>query len=318
MKDTFPKCPVCKSEKGYVGSGILGKYAQCLNCGSKWKLNISHGLVFELMLHELPNDGKAVYTIKSKTMSGQPLYSALGQTYRINFWKKLELENKINWDLFAESVSPEASGAVMLEPDEKLLHQWSGFRETIENRVINGNTKNVVVPECGVLLLSNQKLYWIQVRESGIFRKTKTYLLVHDLNLENIKGISGETGDSKTWAMSFSLPKTFSIVDENCETRFRLQFALLDTFKPIIEKAAKLRKIQIKKEKKKERVHFMLDFSFLKKYMENGGLVMKVLKCPHCDGKVTFPEGGSQITCTYCGNEILAQDIFEKVKSIIE
>ena len=118
--------------------------------------------------------------------------------------------------------------------------------------------------------------------------------------------------------MSISLPKTFSVVDEKCETRFRLHFALLETFKPIIEKATKIRKTEIKKEKNKERVHLMLDFSFLKKYMENGGLVMNVLKCPHCNGKVTFPEGGARIKCSYCGNEILAQDIFEKVKSIIE
>ncbi len=318
MKEAFPECPICESKKGYSGSGILAKYAQCLNCNSKWKLNISHGLIFELTLHELPKDGRAIYTIKSKTLSDHPLYSVLGQTYRVNFWKNLELENKINWNFLAESVTAEASGAVMLEPDEKLLHQWAGFRETMENRVINGNKKIIVIPESGVLLVSNQKLYWIQIRESGIFKKTRTYLVVYDLNLENIKGISGETGDSKTWFMSVSIPKTFSVVDEKCETRFRLHFALLETFKPIIEKATKNRKTQIKKEKNKERVNFMLDFSFLKKYMETGGLVMNVLKCTHCNGKVTFPEGGSKIKCTYCGNEILAQDIFEKVKSIIE
>lgn len=270
------------------------------------------------MLHELPKDGSALNTIKSETLSGHPLYSALGQTYRVNFWKELELENKINWSFLAESVTTDVSAAVILDSDEELLHQWSGFREILENRVVNGNNKNIVIPESGVLLLSNQKLYWIQVRESGIFKKTQTHLVVYDLNLEKIKGISGETGDSKTWVMSLSIPKTFSVVDEKCETRFRLQFALLETFKPIIEMAAKIRKTQIKKEKKKERLHFMLDFTFLKKYMENGGLVMNVLKCPHCNGKVTFPEDGTRIKCTYCGNEILAQDIFEKVKSIIE
>jgi hypothetical protein len=43
----------------------------------------------------------------------------------------------------------------------------------------------------------------------------------------------------------------------------------------------------------------VLDFSSLKEYMEKGGLVLQKTKCE------------------YCGSTIYAQDIFEKVKSLI-
>jgi hypothetical protein len=124
LTDTFPECPICGSTKGYDSSGILNKYAKCLNCKSKWKLILSSGIVVELMLHELPKDGSAVYTIKNEKLSNKPLYSLLGQNYSVNFWKKLDLKKEINWDFLAESVVSEASGAVMLDSDEKLFHNY--------------------------------------------------------------------------------------------------------------------------------------------------------------------------------------------------
>jgi len=38
----------------------------------------------------------------------------------------------------------------------------------------------------------------------------------------------------------------------------------------------------------------MLDFSFLKTYMEKGGLVMQVLKCPECGAGAEFPKTGTK------------------------
>jgi hypothetical protein len=34
----FPKCPICKSDKGYKIHGLLpsSQYVQCLNCGAEW------------------------------------------------------------------------------------------------------------------------------------------------------------------------------------------------------------------------------------------------------------------------------------------
>lgn len=63
-------------------------------------------------------------------------------------------------------------------------------------------------------------------------------------------------------------------------------------------------------------LHVTVDFSFLKKYMEKGGLLMQALKCPHCGGSIDFPKTGNVTTCSYCGTSIYAQNVFEKLRSL--
>ena len=183
-----------------------------------------------------------------------------------------------------------------------------------EEIVINDKTYKTTKWEPGILLLSTQKLRWLERRESGFWKKVTSFLVVYETPLEEIRGISGDTGDSRNW----QLAKKISVVDSKGENTFNLQYAFLELFKPIIENAIEIRKKEIEAEKKKERLHVMLDFSFLKTYMEKGGLIMQVLKCPHCSATIEFPESGTQTKCSYCGNTIYAQDIFEKVKSLLE
>lgn len=39
MYKRFPKCPLCKSDKGYKFSGWIDDYVQCRYCGAKWLLH---------------------------------------------------------------------------------------------------------------------------------------------------------------------------------------------------------------------------------------------------------------------------------------
>jgi ribosomal protein S27AE len=61
----------------------------------------------------------------------------------------------------------------------------------------------------------------------------------------------------------------------------------------------------------------VLDFSSLKDYMTKGGLVLQTTKCPECGAPMALPTTGNQTKCEHCGNIVYAQDIFEKVKSLI-
>jgi DNA-directed RNA polymerase subunit RPC12/RpoP len=54
-----------------------------------------------------------------------------------------------------------------------------------------------------------------------------------------------------------------------------------------------------------------------KEYMEKGGLVLQKTKCPECGAPITIPTSGNQTVCQHCGSTIMAQDIFEKIKSLI-
>jgi len=267
----------------------------------------------ELKLHELPKDGSGVYTIAS---TGKPLFTIFGTRFSTDFWRSLELDKNINWDFMSKNVSPDILKAVIMQKGEKILHQWEGTRTTIEKTAVQGNIMETTKSEFGVLLLSTQRLRWLIARAVGRFwKKTVSFLIAYEIPLEEIKGITGSTGDSNNWESSHY---QISVVDSRGENTFNLQYAVSELFKPIIEHAIEIRRKEIDALKKKERLHVTLDFSFLKTYMEKGGLIMKVLKCPECGGTIEFPETGTQTKCTHCGKSIHAQDIFEKVKSLLE
>jgi DNA-directed RNA polymerase subunit RPC12/RpoP len=41
------------------------------------------------------------------------------------------------------------------------------------------------------------------------------------------------------------------------------------------------------------------------------------MKCPECGAPIKMPDSGNQTKCEHCGNTVLAQDIFDKIKSLI-
>jgi ribosomal protein S27E len=131
--------------------------------------------------------------------------------------------------------------------------------------------------------------------------------------LEDIKGVSAESGDSGNWETA----KKVSLVTNDGEKTFNLQNSFQELLRPMIESAIKTRRDENEAERKRDKIHVMLDFSFLKSIMEKGGLMMQVLKCPECGATVDFPKTGNEIKCIHCGKTIYAQDVFEKVKGLI-
>lgn len=60
-----------------------------------------------------------------------------------------------------------------------------------------------------------------------------------------------------------------------------------------------------------------IDFSSIKEYLKNGGVVMQTFKCPGCGAALEFPDNVDTTTCQFCGAKIKAVDLFEKIKSIL-
>jgi len=321
MKDEFPECPICGAAAGYEKSGVFSKYAQCRACQAKWQLFEKNRALSELKLHELPKNGRGVETISG---TKAPLFDILGLRRPIDFWKNLKLDASLNWDFLSANVDPALSKAVIIPEEEKILHSWKGTREKRETLALGGTPTAVTVKESGALLLSTHRLFWLKKHESGFWEKVTSFTVAHEIPLEEIRGISGKTGDSSIWYrgdgdeyQSIFL-REISVVDDEGESKFHLRNAFLEMFKPLVESAIKMRREEINAERRKERLHIILDFSFLKNYMKKGGLVMKVLKCPECGAKIDFPKSGTETECTYCGSTILAQDVFEKVKRLLE
>lgn len=127
-----------------------------------------------------------------------------------------------------------------------------------------------------------------------------------EIPLQHVAGIS-ETG---------RITKRICISDRDGEYRFRLVAALKE-FRNLLEKTLTERKRDLERIRKKERVHVMIDFSFIKDYMKEGGLTLRTIKCPECNAPIRMPKDGTEMICEYCKNPIHAQDIFEKIKSLI-
>jgi DNA-directed RNA polymerase subunit RPC12/RpoP len=278
---------------------------------AKWKLRIQDQRVVELMLHELPKNGDALCRISAMNA---PLFTVFGTYLPIGFWKDLTLDRRIDWDFLSRSVSSDVSSCIVKNIDETVLHDWIGTRVVHKTTVVGGNAVQTSTLQSGILVLTNQRLIWLERRQTGFWKPTVSFLPVFEIPLQDIKGISGGTGDSSKW----QIPVKVSLVDAHSENVFDLQYAFLEVLKSAVENAIEMRKKEMDADRKKDRLHVMLDFSFLKTYLEKGGMTMQVLKCPECGAKIEFPKSGAETKCSHCGNTIYAQDIFEKVKNLLE
>jgi ribosomal protein S27AE len=160
----------------------------------------------------------------------------------------------------------------------------------------------------GNLFLTNKRI--IFEHQSGIF--TKRVYVTLDLPLEGVSSIAIEgmlikklvVYAKKGFVSDFPVRLDFSVKEpEQWQGRIKTDVE------------AKMQSIEA--EKRRERVQIVLDFGSLKEYMIRGGLILQVIKCPECGAPMKLPNSGDRTICKHCGNTILAQDIFEKIRSIV-
>lgn len=202
-------------------------------------------------------------------------------------------------------------GSILLEKGEKILTSWRGNREMTEKVVVRGSYGGKRIEDAkerknGLLVLTNQRLLFLE--EHGVFGKS--YHQVLAVPLLKVQGIS----------MGGMLVPFVSIADDMGTHMFHIAGVGKNDFEPfkqLIMDHCRKRREDIEAEKRKERVQVVLDFSSLKDYMEKGGLVLQKTKCPECGAPMALPTTGNQTKCEHCGSTVYAQDIFEKVKSLI-
>jgi ribosomal protein S27AE len=317
MEAVFPRCPVCGQSSGYVVSGVFRNFVQCRYCRVKWRLSSSSSRQLTgLLLHELPKNGQSLWRVQSL---GAPLFTLMGREYSVDFWSKLALAGGVDWDYMSRCVPAGVASAAIMGKGEKTLYCWSGFLATSEPVIANGQTFYRPVVKSGSLLLTNRRLLWLEqrvtTRRSGFLSTTteSSWLVKSEIVLDGIKGITGSSGDSVSWAS----PSEIHIVDASGEHVFKLFYGFWEVFKPMVEAAVVLRQDEVERERRQDKVQVLLDFSFLRKYMEDGGMVVQNLKCPECGASVKFPDAGSQSVCSHCGANIYANDVFRKIKDLI-
>jgi hypothetical protein len=200
--------------------------------------------------------------------------------------------------------------SVYFEKGEKIVSWWEGNRETAEKTVIRGQygrrVRDVKTRKNGILALTNQRLLFLEAH--GIFGKS--YHQVLTIPLAKLGGIS----------VGGTLMPFVSIADDVENHIFHIDGIGKNEFPEFRKKimdCCQKRREELEAEKKKERVQIVVDFSMLKEYMEKGALVLQKTKCPECNAPIPIPTSGNQVVCQHCGSTILAQDIFEKIKSLI-
>lgn len=314
MESEFPKCPICGYAGKYELGGIMSRYAKCPRCMAKWRYSERTRM---LTLHELPKNGEALRRVESMNV---PLFSLLGKPLDAKSWKTLKLDGETDWKFLHEYISkditPNVSDCVVKEKDEVVLQNWHGEHMANLLKLVDG--KRVVVGKKaidGVLLLTDRRTIFLRKTREGSSNKLAMYQVLFETPLETIKGISGESANGDEFDYG-SLKETV-INANNIEQRYRLTRASIELVKPLIENAINARKEQIDSERKKEKIHVMLDFSFLRTYMEKGGLLLQTVKCPHCNAPISLPKSGNTTTCEHCGREIFAQDIYDIIKKLI-
>jgi hypothetical protein len=223
-----------------------------------------------------------------------PLYEKMAESLPLQFWQTLQLERTVNWNFLAHFVSNHVKSVVVLEKDEI--------------PILSAETIGM---SSGALLLTTHRVVWLKQKTSG---PNPTYKVEQDIPIEGVIGVSGDFGsEGLSWKAS---AKQIAFTAKSGEKKAYV-FSCIEVIKPLVELAIQDRKNKLEEQRKKENVHITLDFSFLKSAMENGGVVMKVLKCPECSGNVEFPKTGNLTKCQYCGRNIYAQDIFEKIKGLL-
>lgn len=179
-----------------------------------------------------------------------------------------------------------------LSPNEKTI-----LTEKAKHRNVFGN-----------LILTDKRL--IFEHSSGIISK-RVYVTV-DLPLEGVTDVSVE---------GILIKRVVIYAKKGFVSNFpvRLDFSVKEPsiWQEKIISAVKSRMESLETERKKERVQLVLDFAALKEYMIKGGLVLQTIRCPVCNAPLKLPESGAQTKCEYCGNVVLAQDLFERIKSLM-
>ena len=183
-----------------------------------------------------------------------------------------------------------------LEEEEFILAHWRTKKLFKEDRI-------------GTVVLTNRRLAYLG--KDKMFNGT--YSLKLSIPLESIKAITEGGGWTK------------HVIVLTTEGEYKLEYIQLKSItlpkgKSPVEYFREKVLQQVKEriqELERKQTPVLIDFSFLKTFIEKGGIVLTALKCPNCSAPIKMPKNGTETVCDHCGSTIYAQDIFEKVKTLI-
>ena len=64
-------------------------------------------------------------------------------------------------------------------------------------------------------------------------------------------------------------------------------------------------------------IEVKVDFAEIMKAAQGKGVIIDRVKCPSCGAVVALPPSGQVARCSYCGSEITATSVFDKMRSVL-
>jgi ribosomal protein S27AE len=135
---------------------------------------------------------------------------------------------------------------------------------------------------------------------------------VLDLPLASVKEVKLERSLVRSKLVLFVQGEGYSGVP-----RIEIEVAAPETWCSMISSQVSSRLAEIEEEKRRSRIQYVVDFSFLKAQMERGGISLQSIKCPSCGASVEMPAQGNTFKCSYCGSMIQSQDVYERMKGLL-
>jgi len=200
---------------------------------------------------------------------------------------------------------------ILLETGEHIITSIEGEHEVPASRRPSAAsdatiaiTFSLLPRKNGHMVFTNRRIFFVEKR--GF--KTKTYAVVLDIRYEDIIGVSAGGTISKHLAITDKAEE---------EHRFHFYAKTPAELVPYIKQLIDSRQAEIEKEKTRERIQIIVDFSFLKSVMQKGGVILQTIVCPFCGASVQTPDTGNVFKCSYCRKDIYALDVFQKIRELI-
>lgn len=304
----FPGCPICRATYGYEVSGSSLDHFKCNVCQAKWRSEpLSNGSISSMTLVQ-----PSGYDLRGIELTGLNYQSA--------FYKNFDASYGAFLKNYRSQMTSKLSSTVSLEINEETVWAWVGSSIVRLPNVLGSLAGQVGVSQIaehsGHLFLTSERLIWLQdgmfnfeipLEDLASFAPASAYQ-GGDASIIVVKSAKRNTeGWLRLWLWYGSAGNVEVARDNRAFNRVR----------GMVFRQQQIKRERIHKEKQREHVQVVLDFSSIRDTLAKGGVVATTLKCPQCSGPLDLPETGRQTTCKYCGALIRPVDLFDKIKNLV-
>jgi len=243
-----------------------------------------------------------------------------GLKYQSAFYKNFDASYGAFLKNYRSQITARLSSTVSLEINEEMVWAWAGTSFVQVPSALGPLAGQMgvsnVAEHSGHLFLTSERLIWLQdgmfnseipLEDLASFTPATAYQ-GSDASIIVVKSAKRNVeGWLRLWLWYGSLGNVEVARDNRAFNRVR----------GMVFRQQQIKRERIQKEKQREHVQVVLDFSSIRETLAKGGVVATAFKCPQCAGRLDLPETGRQTTCRYCGALMRPVDLFDKIKNLI-